>query len=179
LAFPDRHKRVVSFIGDGTFLMAPSELLTAAQEGLPVTVVIPENHGYQVIHRLQMLRSGREFGNEFRYRDGSLNLADGQATSKQPRLEGEYLRVDLLEIARGLGARAIRATTPAEVRGALAGTRGHDGPVVIVVPAIPHADLPPAGAWWDVAPAEVFEQEAIAQLRAEYEAGLTSQRWFG
>ena len=179
LAFPDRRKRVVSFIGDGTFLMAPSELLTAAQEGLPVTVVIPENHGYQVIHRLQMLRSGREFGNEFRYRDGSLNLADGQAASKQPRLEGDYLRVDLLEIARGLGARAIRATTPAEVRGALAGTRGHDGPVVIVVPAIPHADLPPAGAWWDVAPAEVFEQEAIAQLRAEYEAGLTSQRWFG
>ena len=179
LAFPDRHKRVVSFIGDGTFLMAPSELLTAAQEGLPVTVVIPENHGYQVIHRLQMLRSGREFGNEFRYRDGSLNLADGQAASKQPRLEGDYLRVDLLEIARGLGARAIRATTPAEVRGALAGTRDHDGPVVLVVPAIPHADLPPAGAWWDVAPAEVSEQEAIAQLRAEYEAGLTSQRWFG
>ena len=179
LAFPDRRKRVVSFIGDGTFLMAPSELLTAAQEGLPVTVVIPENHGYQVIHRLQMLRSGREFGNEFRYRDGSLNLADGQAASKQPRLEGDYLHVDLLEIARGLGARAIRATTPAEVREALAGTRGHDGPVVIVVPAIPHADLPPAGAWWDVAPAEVFEQEAIGQLRAEYEAGLTSQRWFG
>ena len=179
LAFPDRRKRAVSFIGDGTFLMAPSELLTAAQEGLPVTVVIPENHGYQVIHRLQMLRSGREFGNEFRYRDGSLNLADGQAASKQPRLEGDYLRVDLLEIARGLGARAVRATTAAEVRGALAGTRDHDGPVVLVIPAIPHADLPPAGAWWDVAPAEVFEQEAIAQLRAEYEAGLTSQRWFG
>jgi 3D-(3,5/4)-trihydroxycyclohexane-1,2-dione acylhydrolase (decyclizing) len=179
LAFPDRRKRVVSFLGDGTFLMAPTELLTAAQEGLAVTVVIPENHGYQVIHRLQLLRSGREFGNEFRYRDGSLNLADGQAASKQPRLEGDYLRVDLLEIARGLGARAIRATTAAEVRGALAETRDHDGPVVVVVPAIPHADLPPAGAWWDVAPAEVFEQEAIAQLRAEYEAGLTSQRWFG
>ena len=179
LAFPDRRKRVVSFIGDGTFLMAPSELLTAAQERLPVTVVIPENHGYQVIHRLQMLRSGREFGNEFRYRHSSLNLADRQAAPKQPRLEGDYLRVDLLEIARGLGARAIRATTAAEVRGALAGTRDHDGPVVLVIPAIPHADLPPAGAWWDVAPAEVFEQEAIAQLRAEYEAGLTSQRWFG
>jgi 3D-(3,5/4)-trihydroxycyclohexane-1,2-dione acylhydrolase (decyclizing) len=179
LAFPDRRQRVVSFLGEGTFLMAPSELLTAAQEGLPVTVVIPENHGYQVIHRLQLLRSGREFGNEFRYRDGSLNLGDGQAASKQPRLEGDYLRVDLLEIARGLGARAIRATTAAEVRGALAQTRDHEGPVVIVVPAIPHADLPPAGAWWDVAPAEVFEQQAIAELRAEYEAGLISQRWFG
>jgi 3D-(3,5/4)-trihydroxycyclohexane-1,2-dione acylhydrolase (decyclizing) len=179
LAVPDRSKRVVSLVGDGTFLMAPTELVTAAQERLPVTVVIPENHGYQVIHRLQMGRSGREFGNEFRYRDGSLGLADGQAAAKPARLEGEYLRVDLVEVARGLGARAVRATTAAEVRAALAETRDHDGPVVIVVPAIPHVDLPGAGVWWDVAPAEVSEQETVAQLRAEYEAGLVHQRWHG
>jgi 3D-(3,5/4)-trihydroxycyclohexane-1,2-dione acylhydrolase (decyclizing) len=179
LAVPDRSKRVLSFLGDGTFLMAPTELVTAAQEGLPVTVVIPENHGYQVIHRLQMLRSGREFGNEFRYRDGGLTLADGHPEGKPARLDGEYLRVDLVEIARGLGARAVRATTAAEVRAALADTRDHDGPVVIVIPAIPHADLPPAGVWWDVAPAEVSDQDKVAQLRAEYEAGLATQRWFG
>src|SRR4029453_2849012 len=87
LADPDRSHRVVSFLGDGTFLMAPTELVTAAQEGLPVTVVIPENHGYQVIHRLQMGRSGREFGNEFRYRTSPLDLEG----VKPARLEGEYL----------------------------------------------------------------------------------------
>ena len=69
--------RVISFLGDGTFLLAPTELVTAAQEGLAVTLVVPENHGYQVIHRLQMLRSGREFGNEFRYRPEPLQLAAG------------------------------------------------------------------------------------------------------
>jgi 3D-(3,5/4)-trihydroxycyclohexane-1,2-dione acylhydrolase (decyclizing) len=111
LAVPDRSKRVVSFIGDGTFLMAPTELVTAVQEGLPVTVVIPENHGYQVIHRLQMLRSGREFGNEFRYRDGALTIADEAANGKPVRLDGDYLQVDLVQVARGLGARAVRATT--------------------------------------------------------------------
>src|SRR5215210_5160766 len=97
LAEPDPARRVVSFLGDGTFLMAPTELVTAAQERLAITVVIPENRGYQVIHRLQMLRSGREFGNEFRYRDGSLELT-GAAESigaKPPRLEGDYLDVDL------------------------------------------------------------------------------------
>ncbi|HEY3002774.1 MAG TPA: thiamine pyrophosphate-dependent enzyme, partial [Kribbellaceae bacterium] len=177
LAEPDRRKRVVSFVGDGTFLMAPTELVTAAQESLAVTVVIPENHGYQVIHRLQMGRGGREFGNEFRYRDGGLDLAD--AAAKPGRLDGEYLRVDLVEVARGLGALAIRATTAAQVRAALADTRDHDGPVVIVVPTIPHADLPGAGAWWDVAPAEVSAQETVAHLRAEYEAGLGLQRWHG
>jgi 3D-(3,5/4)-trihydroxycyclohexane-1,2-dione acylhydrolase (decyclizing) len=179
LAEPDHARRVVSFLGDGTFLMAPSELVTAAQEGLPVTVVIPENHGYQVIHRLQMLRSGREFGNEFRHRDGSLALGGSDAGAKQPRLEGGYLDLDLVKVAEGLGARAVRATTAGEVRAALEATRGHGGPVVIVVPVIPHADLPGAGVWWDVAPAEVAEQDAVAGLRAEYEAGLATQRWYG
>ena len=175
LADPDRRHRVVSFLGDGTFLMAPTELVTAAQERLPVTVVIPENHGYQVIHRLQMGRNGREFGNEFRYRTSALELE----SAKPARLDGEYLRVDLAQVAAGLGARAISATTPDEVRAALADTRDHDGPVVIVVPVIPHADLPGAGVWWDVAPAEVSDSEAVAQLRGEYEQGLGTQRWLG
>jgi len=181
LAEPDPAKRIVSFLGDGTFLMAPTELVTAAQEGLPITVVIPENRGYQVIHRLQMLRSGREFGNEFRYRDGSLELAGSGSGvgAKPPRLEGGYLDVDLVKVAEGLGARAVRATTADEVRAALETTRGHGGPLVIVVPAIPHADLPGAGVWWDVAPAEVAEQKAVARLRAEYEDGLATQRWHG
>jgi 3D-(3,5/4)-trihydroxycyclohexane-1,2-dione acylhydrolase (decyclizing) len=181
LAEPDPAKRIVSFLGDGTFLMAPTELVTAAQESLAITVVIPENRGYQVIHRLQMLRSGREFGNEFRYRDGGLDLAGAAegAGAKPPRLEGEYLDVDLVKVAEGLGARALRATTADQVRAALAETRDHRGPVVIVVPAIPHADLPGAGVWWDVAPAEVAEQEAVARLRAEYEDGLATQRWHG
>ena len=54
LAEADSDARIVSFLGDGTFLMAPTELVTAAQEGLAVTLVVPENQGYQVIHRLQM-----------------------------------------------------------------------------------------------------------------------------
>ncbi|MFF4260068.1 3D-(3,5/4)-trihydroxycyclohexane-1,2-dione acylhydrolase (decyclizing) [Streptomyces sp. NPDC001663] len=174
-AEPDPSKRVLSLLGDGTFLMAPTELVTAAQEKLPVTIVIPENHGYQVIHRLQMGRSGREFGNEFRYRDGSLEIGSG----KPARLEGDYLQIDLVQTAAGLGARALRATTADEVRAALAETRDHEGPVVLVVPVIPHADLPGAGVWWDVAPAEVSEKEAVAQLRREYEDGLTTQRWYG
>ena len=176
LAEPDPARRVLSLLGDGTFLMAPSELVTAAQEGLAITVVIPENHGYQVIHRLQMLRSGREFGNEFRYRKDGLDLG---ADATQSRLEGDYLKVDLVQVAAGLGARALLARTAKEVREALADTRDHPGPVVIVVPAIPHADLPGAGVWWDVAPAEVSETPGVAELRAEYEQGLALQRWHG
>ena len=51
--------------------------------------------------------------------------------------------------------------------------------MVIVVPVIPHADLPSAGCWWDVAPAEVAESDTVQQARKTYEAGLQTQRWFG
>ena len=111
LADPDRDERVVSFLGDGTFLMAPTELVTAAQEGLPITVVIPENHGYQVIHRLQMVRSGREFGNEFRYRDGSAR-PDRRRRPSRRAWRATTSSVDLVQIAAGLGARAVRPPPP-------------------------------------------------------------------
>ena len=175
LADADQAHRVTAFIGDGTFLMAPTELVTAAQEGLAVTVVIPENHGYQVIHRLQMFTMGREFGNEFRYRTDPLTLGPG----KDAGLTGDYLKVDLVQVAAGLGALALRATTAAEIRRALAETRSQTRPVVIVVPVIPHADLPSAGCWWDVAPAEVSESDTVRAARSEYEAGLATQRWHG
>ena len=77
-----------------------------------------------------------------------------------------------MQIAAGLGAHAVRATTAAEVRQALGATRGEQRPVVIVVPVIPHADLPSAGCWWDVAPAEVAESDTVQQARKTYEAGL-------
>jgi len=175
LADADPAHRVTAFIGDGTFLMAPTELATAAQEGLAVTVMIPENHGYQVIHRLQMFTMGREFGNEFRYRTEPLTLEAG----KDAALTGDYLQVDLVQIAAGLGARALRATTAPEIRRALQETRSERRPVVIVVPVIPHADLPSAGCWWDVAPAEVSESDTVRAARSEYETGLATQRWHG
>ena len=178
MAHPDPAARVTAFLGDGTFLMSPTELVTAAQEGLPITVVIPENHGYQVIHRLQMFRSGREFGNEFRYRTQPLQLADATDV-RAARLDGDYLSVDLVQVAAGLGATALRVDTADGLRAALADTRGHAGTVVIVVPVIPHADLPGAGVWWDVAPAEVSEVATVPPLRAEYEHDRGTQRWFG
>jgi 3D-(3,5/4)-trihydroxycyclohexane-1,2-dione acylhydrolase (decyclizing) len=166
LAQPDGE--VVAFIGDGTFLMSPTELVTALQEGLKITLVISENHGFQVIRRLQMLRAGHAFGNEFRARDG-----DG-------RLSGDYIGLDLAKVAEGLGATALRADTPAEVAAALERARATRGPVVIVAETLPHVDMPGAGVWWDVAPAEVSEDEVVRRLRAEYDADRERlQRWYG
>ena len=162
LARPDSRGQVVGLIGDGTFLMQPSELVTAVQEGLDVTIVISENHGFQCIRRLQMNRVGVPFGNEFRARKGPRDEG-GQ-------LEGDYLPLDLAAVARGLGARAWHVDGTDELRAALREARGHDGPSVLVVETVPHHDLPPSGAWWDVAPAEVSGEPATQRLRAAYEA---------
>ena len=123
---------VIALIGDGTFLMQPTELATAAQEGLKVTVVISDNHGYQVIRRLQMHATGRHFGNEMRYRAGSPSgAARGRLRAARPRSPSPRAR-----------RHRVRRRPRDEVLDALARARESDGPVVIVVPTAPHENLP-------------------------------------
>jgi 3D-(3,5/4)-trihydroxycyclohexane-1,2-dione acylhydrolase (decyclizing) len=148
---------VIAYVGDGTYLLNPGELVTALQHGLKITVVISENHGYQSIRRLQMGRVGRPFGNEFRHRDAS------------GRLDGDVLQLDLARSAEGLGARAWNVATVDELRAALAAARVETRPSVIVVETEPHRYLPDGGVWWDVAPAEVSELPEVQERRAEYE----------
>jgi 3D-(3,5/4)-trihydroxycyclohexane-1,2-dione acylhydrolase (decyclizing) len=91
---------VFVLVGDGGYLMNPTELVTALQEGLKITVIVSENHGFQVIRRLQMLRVGTGFGNEFRARDPGAG-----------ELAGPYLPLDLARTAEGFGARACRVSS--------------------------------------------------------------------
>ena len=158
---------VFVYIGDGTFLLNPMELITALQEQLKVTVVVIDNHGFQVIRRLQMWRPGHAFGNEFRARGGESN--GGSAADNAPRLEGDYLPVDIAAIARGMGARAWNAGTPDEVRGALREARAETRSCVIVCEVEKHRYVPGADTWWDVAPAEVSRSEVTQTLRSEFE----------
>ena len=185
MAHPDPDARITAFLGDGTFLMAPTELVTAAQEGLPITLVIPENHGYQVIHRLQMFRNGREFGNEFRYRTRRLRARrrrrGGQGGPAGRRLPAGRPGADRRRPRREGRPRGHRRPNCAPRWTRPAATRA---PSSSSSPAIPHADLPRAGVWWDVAPAEVSEVDTVPPLRAEYEDGppdpavvRMSRRW--
>jgi 3D-(3,5/4)-trihydroxycyclohexane-1,2-dione acylhydrolase (decyclizing) len=153
-----KHNEVYVYVGDGTYLMNPMELMTAMQEGLKITVVISENHGYQIIWSLQMLRAGREFGNEFRARDPEAN-----------RLEGAYLNIDFAKNAESLGARTWHVNTPEELRGALREARDETRTCVIVCETEKHRYLPPTGVWWDIATAEATNDPMTRKLREGYE----------
>ena len=153
-----RSGEVYVFIGDGTYLMNPTELVTAVQEGLKITVVVSENHGYQCIRRLQMWRTGISFGNEFRHRDPATN-----------RLEGDYIQLDLAANAASFGARAWQVATQQQFEDALRQARAETRTCVIVAEVEKHRVLPGGGCWWDVAPAEVSQDTKTQELRAEYE----------
>ena len=164
---PGSAGEVFVYIGDGTFLLNPMELITALQERLKVTVVVIDNHGFQVIRRLQMWRTGHAFGNEFRARGGDED--GGSAADGGPRLEGDYLPLDIATIARGMGARAWNAATPDQVRSALREARVESRSCVIVCEVEKHRYVPGADTWWDVAPAEVSRSEVTQTLHSDYE----------
>ena len=135
---------VYVFIGDGTYLMNPTELATAVQEGLKITVVISKNDGFQCIRDLQLRSSGQDFGNEFR-----------DARPRSNRLDGDYV-ADRLRRERGeLRRPRLERRARRRARAALAEARDETRPCVIVVETDRYRRGPGSGVWWDVAPAEV------------------------
>jgi len=119
-------------IGDGTYLMGASELATAVQEQLKVTVVVLDNAGYGSIDTLARESVGVSVGNRFRTR------------------AGERLMVDFVANAGSFGCLSVRADDPAALREALGRAREHLGPVVIVCETDPDEAPPPSGAFWDL-----------------------------
>jgi 3D-(3,5/4)-trihydroxycyclohexane-1,2-dione acylhydrolase (decyclizing) len=140
--------------------MLPTELVTAVQEGLPIKVVILQNHGYASIGGLSETVGGEGFGTAYRHR-----AADGAFT-------GDPLPVDLAANAASLGMRVLRAGTVAELRTALATARAADVPTCVYTETrTPDtvSGAPPAQAWWDVPVAATATRAAARAARIAYE----------
>jgi 3D-(3,5/4)-trihydroxycyclohexane-1,2-dione acylhydrolase (decyclizing) len=155
---------VWSLVGDGTYLMMPTELVTAVQEGLPVNVVLLQNHGYASIGGLSESVGAERFGTAYRHR-----AADGTFT-------GAPLPVDLAANAASLGMDVLRAKTVRELREALAAARASDRPTCVYVETDPAPTAPPAEAWWDVPVAETATREAARTAREEYDRQVAGRR---
>lgn len=164
---PDGEVFVV--IGDGTYLMASSELVTAVQERLKITVLVMENHGYQSIHALQRTRIGTSFGLEFRA------PVDGAGS----RLEGSFVVIDLAANAASYGCAAFSARTIDELATALASARREERPAVIVVDVEPHRLMLDSECWWDVGVPQVAARPETLASVASSDHGRARQRYFG
>ncbi|MFH9820408.1 3D-(3,5/4)-trihydroxycyclohexane-1,2-dione acylhydrolase (decyclizing) [Streptomyces sp. NPDC017230] len=155
---------VWALVGDGTYLMNPTEIVTAVQENLPVKLVLVQNHGYASIGGLSESVGAERFGTAYRHR-----AADGTFT-------GAPLPLDLAANAASLGMDVLRAKTVRELCEALRAARSSDRPTCVYVETDPTPTAPGAEAWWDVPVAEVSDREPATHARAEYERAVADRR---
>jgi 3D-(3,5/4)-trihydroxycyclohexane-1,2-dione acylhydrolase (decyclizing) len=167
LAAPEREVYVL--VGDGSYLMLSSELVTAVQERQKLTVVLVDNRGFSSIGSLSRSLGTDGFGTLYRYRrNGSLGVDSDESTDDLP--------VDLAANAESLGAKVSRATSVEELRAALEAARAETGPVVIAVEVDRYEAVPGYDSWWDVAVAEVSDVAGVRAARERYEAARKDER---
>ncbi|WP_167501732.1 3D-(3,5/4)-trihydroxycyclohexane-1,2-dione acylhydrolase (decyclizing) [Streptomyces malaysiensis] len=165
LAAPDRP--VWALVGDGTYLMMPTEIVTAVQESININIVLFQNHGYASIGGLSEATGAERFGTAYRFRD-----ADGQYT-------GDPLPVDLAANAASLGMDVLRAKSVRELREALAAARASDRPTCVYVEtetADTVSGAPEAQAWWDVPVARTATRPAAVKAREDYDRQAAARR---
>ncbi len=162
LASPEREVYVM--VGDGSYLMMNSEIVTAVQEGIKLVIVVLDNHGYASIGGLSKSLGSDGFGTKYRYR------------TELGQLDGSTLPVDFATNAASLGARVIRAADRDQLADALQQAQQSDQTVCIVVETDRRQRVGGYESWWDVAVAEVAENPAVQQARANYEEAKTKER---
>jgi 3D-(3,5/4)-trihydroxycyclohexane-1,2-dione acylhydrolase (decyclizing) len=170
LAAPEREVYVL--VGDGSYLMLPGELVTAVQEGVKLTIVLVDNHGFNSIGSLSRSVGMDGFGTQYRF------AQNGKPVLDSDRNPPPHLPLDLAANAESLGALAIRAGTVEELRAALERAKGEQHVTVIVVEVDRYEGVPGYESWWDVPVAEVSELPAVRAVRAEYENSRQSERRF-
>ncbi|WP_439119167.1 3D-(3,5/4)-trihydroxycyclohexane-1,2-dione acylhydrolase (decyclizing) [Marivita sp.] len=147
---------VICFTGDGTYMMANSEMATAAMMGIPFTVVVTDNRGFGCINRLQMGTGGAEFN----------NLLD-HAVHANPSA------IDFAKHAEAMGAVSVKVGSIAELEEALAKRHNQTVPYVVVIDTDPYPSTEHGGTWWEVGVPEVSDR---AEVRAAHEKYVSNKK---
>jgi len=158
MAHPERE--VVVMVGDGSYMMANSELATAVMLGLKITVVLLDNRGYGCINRLQHATGGERFNNLYDYNT----------------LQAVPPAIDFVAHARSMGAEAHKASSLSELERLLKAQQGSTVPTVIVIDTDPMISTDAGGHWWEVAVPEVSVRPQVREARKAYEAAAQKQR---
>ncbi|MGI8485470.1 MAG: 3D-(3,5/4)-trihydroxycyclohexane-1,2-dione acylhydrolase (decyclizing) [Thermomicrobiales bacterium] len=163
----DPSREVIVMVGDGSYLMLHTEIVTSIQEGVKLTIVLVDNRGFQCIRGLQMASGSPSFGNELRFRDPATG-----------RIDGDFVPVDFIRNAESLGATAYTANNVDELRHALAAARDEDRTTLVYIRLDTEERVPSYDGWWDVPIAEVSGEQGVNDARAEYERDIKHQRTF-
>ncbi|WP_423209689.1 3D-(3,5/4)-trihydroxycyclohexane-1,2-dione acylhydrolase (decyclizing) [Paracoccus yeei] len=158
LAAPDRD--VICFVGDGSYMLANSELATAVMRRVPFTVVLTDNRGYGCINRLQTMGCGGEPFNNM-YVDCNVEA--------QPE-------IDYVMHAASMGAHAVKVAGTDQLEAEVKAARSRNIPTVIVIETVAR-DFPGTGLkttagehgfFWDVAVPQVSDRQKQRDRHDEY-----------
>lgn len=163
----DPSREVYVMVGDGSYLMMPSEIVTSIQEGYKLTIILIDNHGFASIGGLSQSVGSGGFGTHYRYRDAETG-----------HLTGPTLPIDYAANARSLGAHVIATRTIDELKAALKEARMTDRTTVITIETDREQRVPGYESWWDVPVAEVSEIESVREARRAYEQARQRERAF-
>jgi 3D-(3,5/4)-trihydroxycyclohexane-1,2-dione acylhydrolase (decyclizing) len=175
MADPGREVYVVC--GDGSYLMMSGEIVTAIQEGVKLTIILIDNHGFGSIGALSRSVGSRGFGTRYLARDEQTGQLGDDDLPSADAVE-RYLPVDLAANARSLGAHVIEALTIPDLKAALVQAKQQEQTTVIYVETDRYAGVPGYESWWDVPVAEVSEIESVQQARAAYEKARAKEQFY-
>ncbi|MCO7150690.1 3D-(3,5/4)-trihydroxycyclohexane-1,2-dione acylhydrolase (decyclizing) [Vagococcus lutrae] len=147
LAEPERE--VYAVLGDGSFLMLHTELVTALQYKQKINVMLFDNSGYGCINNLQMSNGGGSYNCEFRDADHNI------------------MAIDYAKVAEGYGAKTYRVTTRDELIAAIEDAKKQTVSTLIDIKVLPKTMTDGYGGWWNVGVSEVSETEAVVQAAQE------------
>jgi 3D-(3,5/4)-trihydroxycyclohexane-1,2-dione acylhydrolase (decyclizing) len=163
----DPSREVYVWVGDGTYLMNPTEILTAVQEGIKVTIIVVDNSGFGSIGGLSASLGSEGFGTRFRRRDPQTG-----------QLNGAQLQVDFAANAASLGAEVFTPGSIADFKQVLRKTKELDHTSVIVIKTDREVRVPGYESWWDVAVAQVSKMPSVQKAREEYEKHRKNEKFF-
>jgi 3D-(3,5/4)-trihydroxycyclohexane-1,2-dione acylhydrolase (decyclizing) len=170
VARADPTRDAIVMVGDGSYLMMHTEIVSAVAEGIKVIIVLVQNHGYASIGHLSEDVGSQRFGTQYRFQ------GDAGANS----WSDDRLPVDLAANAESLGIRVIRVEpgpdAVADLAAAVASAKASTTATLIHINSDPLLYSPDGGGWWDVPVAEASTLESTRAARADYEQNRALQK---
>ena len=163
MAAPDRE--VFALVGDGSYVMLHSEIITSIMEGLKINVLVFDNNGFQCIDNLQVSQGIRRYGNEWRCRDPKTGL-----------LTGEFVTLDFAQNGESYGARGFTVRTIEQLRSAVRQALRERRSTVIDIKVTPKSMTRGYESWWRVGTAEVSENRKVVAASRRQKAEVAKAK---
>ena len=154
IAHPQRE--VYALLGDGSYMMLHSELVTSIQEHRKINVVLFDNMTNGCINNLEIGHGMDSYGTEFRFRNKDTN-----------KLDGGFVPVDFAMNAASYGCKTYKVTTEEELYAALADAKKQTVSTLIDVKVLPKTMVHGYGDWWNVGLASVSEKDTVKEAYEE------------